>query len=643
MFSTDVFTRPTTKTAWKPSPHVLIRFAGKSYEELDRLKFRQTVPVLDEIIALRTWVKRQKDRLCDELLYAEIGKHSGKTRGQLVALKRNIFNERAVPIAERQVLRTIGNATLRYEVLRYYRQLLRLERRMKQGRDLFTQELAQKRRLLQESFRDADFQKGIQLATPSLFAGLQHYLEGDAAAVNGRDQRTEAGAFRYFARMTAKTSPFGRFGPLALAAVQPESEQLFSIRTSGKLAMRSETSLNLSVVADLATSLSRIPEFQAHLQARVNYTYYLDGDEIVFLRPKLEDDQPVYTSMNSVRRGKYLPIMRQVVEFLEANKQQLITLNDVIHLLTGGAATDSAAYQKAAAFVYRLVHAGLILTDFQLPSNTRDRLSYLREQVEALDVPQAAAIGAKLQQLQENCQRFAQATVTERVQIHEETQQIINELMQWWRPPAEARAERTDYFMEDAVFADVQMQLGAPFFAPLAEDLGPFLECIHARDQGGLSHLMLRDIFVSNFGVGGSCHNLMLFALEHMRIMMNTMADRELDNKELFPRSAASNERALAYMKAFGNDETPTARREIVLPHETLHALTEEFGGQLAAPLSSALNVQIAAESWEAYERGDYLVAFNYALPGFGHFFTRYCYLFDNDPNSAPLTENLRQ
>lgn len=644
MLSTNVFTQQTTTTTtWEPSPHVLVRLAGKSYEELDQLKFRQTTPVLEEIIALRAWVKRQKARLCDELLYAEIGRHTGKTRGQIVALKRNVFNERAVTIAERQVLREIGNPTLRYEVLRYYRQLLRLERRMGQGRALFTQELAEKRRLLQDSFRDPNFQKGVQLATPSLFAGLQHYLNRDPTAVNGRDQRTEAGAFRYFARMTAKTSPFGRFGPLALAGVQSESDQLFSMQISGQPDMHSETSLNLSVVADLATSLSRVPEFQTRLQVRVNYTYYLDGEDIVFLRPKVEDDQPVYTSMNSVRRGKYLPIMRQVVEFLEAHKNRVVTLNDVIQLLAGGGAVDSPAYQKATAFVHRLVHAGLLLTAFQLPSNARYRLSYLQQQIEAFGIPEAFAVAAKLQQLQENCQRFAQASVTERIQIQEETQQIINTLMQWWRPAAEARAERTDYFMEDAVFNGVQMQFGRSFFTPLAADLGPFLECIHARDQGGLSQAMLRDIFVNAFGRGGRCQNLMLFSLEHMRIMMNTLADRELDNKELFPRSAACNERALVYMQALGNDETPTAKREVSVPHEALQALTEEFGGQVTAPLSAALNLQIAAESWEAYERGDYLVAFNYALPGFGHFFTRYCYLFDDNPDGVMLTENLQQ
>lgn len=643
MLSTNVLPYQTAETIWTPSPHVLIRFAGKSYEELERLKFTQTTPILDEIIALRAWVNQQKAWLCDELLYAEIGKHTGKTRGQIVALKRNIFNGRPVTIAERRVLREIGNPALRYEVLRYYRQLMRLEQLMQQGRSVFAQELVAKRRLLQESFRDPNFQKGVQLATPSLFAGLQNYLDSDPANISNREQRVEAGALRYFTRMAAKTSPFGRFGPLALASVQPESEQLFSIRVSEEAGMHSETSLNLSVVADLATSLSHVPEFQACLPARINYTYYLDGEDIVFLRPKLEDDQPVYTSMNSVRRGKYLPIMRQVVEFLEAHKTDTVTLSDLIGFLAGGAGVGSPAFQKAVTFVHRLVDAGLILTAFQLPSNTRDRLSHLCRQVESLGVPRAVEIAALLRRLQENCQRFAPASVTERIQIQEETQHIVNDLLQWWRPAAASRAERTDYFMEDATFAGVQMQLGKPFFAPLTADLGPFLECVHARDQGGLSQTMLRDIFVDNFGVGGRCQNLMMFSLDHMRVMMNTLADRELDNKELFPRSAACNERALAYMKALGNNETPTKKREVHVSHEALQALTETFGGQLSAPLSSALNLQIAAESWQAYEQGDYLVAFNYALPGFGHFFTRYCYLFDDNPDGPPLTENLKQ
>ena len=81
---------------WQPSPYALLRFAGKPFEELDRLKFNQTVAYFDQLTQLRHWLDEQKTYICDGLLYKEIGRHTGKQRSQLVALKRSIFNERTI-------------------------------------------------------------------------------------------------------------------------------------------------------------------------------------------------------------------------------------------------------------------------------------------------------------------------------------------------------------------------------------------------------------------------------------------------------------------------------------------------------------------------------------------------------------------
>lgn len=637
--------RPSNTQAltWQPSPHVLLRFAGKSYEEVDRLKFSRTVPVLAEIVALQERLDRAKQELCDETLYQEIGRQTGPSRSQLVALRRTIFNERPTTIGGRQVLRTIDNPPLRRQALLYLRQFSRLTRLLRLGRRLFRAEIVEKRRLLQESLRDPDFQKGILLATPSLFSGLRNYLQAAPEAVRARERQVEAGAFRYFSRMAAKTSPFGRFGPLALASVAMDAHQAVQMQAPATMKMRSVTRFNLGVASNLAASLSRAPQLRDCLPPRVNYTYFVDGREIVFIRPKMEEDQPVYASLNTIRRGAYLPAIQRVVEFLEKHAGDYLTLNDLIAAIATPALADEAAYQATATFIARLVQAGLILSEFRLPSDSHDRLTYLQQEVLTLANGNGAGIAAGLQQLDEYARRFAVVPVSERQQWQAEMQRLSDELMQWWQPQASAKAERKDFVIEDAVVDGLQVQLGRSFFEPLITDLGLFLDCIHARDRGGLSYAMLQDIFGATYGEGGRCQNLMKFALEHMRIMINSLADKNLADTDAYPRSSAHNDRVLRYMAALGNDTTPTvAARETAVSPATLQELIAEFGGVPQTPLSSALNLQVAADSWEAYERGDFLVVFNYALPGFGHFFSRYCYLFDDDPDSPPLANQLQ-
>jgi hypothetical protein len=643
MLITGQIPKSKEEVTWQPSPHVLLRFAGKSYEEMDRLKFRRTAPLLAQIIALRAWLAEAKAELCDGILYDEIGRRTGKQRGLLVALRRAIFNDRATTIAGRRVLRQLGNSVLRRQALAYLRQHGRLNRLLDEGRRLFEAEMTEKRRLLQESFGDPNFQKGVLLASPSLFAGLQNYLRVPPERMRARERQVEAGAFRYFSRMSAKTSPFGRFGPLGLASVAMNASDAVRLQAPPTMQMRSVSHFNLGVVSNLATSLSRTPELRDRLAPRVNYTYYLDGSEIVFIRPKFEEDQPVYASLNTIRRGNYLPPMQRVVEFLEEEANGRLTLSELVTALAAPAQAGESAYEATKAFVARLVQAGLILSEFRLPSDSYDRLIHLQQEVLSLANGNGTAIAAALQQLHQSARRFATAPVNERQRLQAEMERLSRELMQWWRPQTGPKVERSDFVIEDAVVDGLQVQLGRPFFAPLLADIGLFLDCIHARDRGGLSYAMLQDIFGATYGEGGRCRNLMKFALDHMRITINSLADRNLADTTLFPRSSANNDRVLRYMAAMGNDTTPTlATREMVVAPETLRQLTLDFGGAPHSPLSSALNLQVAADSWEAYERGDFLVVFNYALPGFGHFFSRYCHLFDNDPGSPPLTAQLR-
>lgn len=621
--------------AWTPSPYALLRLAGKPYVEMERLKFSQTVRLFDEILVAQAWLEAQKSYLCDEALYAEIGRTTGKIRAQLVAFKRDLFNARPLSLTQRRLLRAHTPPTVRRAVIHYLWRWRAYRRLLQTARHTFQREYDDRRELLRASLRDPNFQKAMQIASPTLYSQLTHYIAADKEALNNRAlHKVEAGALRYFIRMTSKTSPFSRFGPVALASVDPAAPRALTWQAP-TMRMHSQVTFNLAVTATLARSLSLAPGIRPFLKPYLNGTYFVEGDTITFVRPMIVDNQEVYTSSNLLRRGPYTPSMRAVVMFLEAHQHANLDWLAVVEGVLTQGAPGLTTRSAVEAFLQKLVDAGLVLHQFRLPSNTLDRLADLQTQVAAIPTPQAQALAAQLAELVALGPQLARGSADERAAILECSQQLVQELTVWWQRAGQAR--RADYWIEDAFIPEMRLRLGPDFFEPFIDDASALIECLYARDQGGLNRMMLKDVLVNAYGVGGVCDNLLKFSTEYMRVVLQA----DFNDHVGYPRSAFVNRQALRYVQTLTALEDHR-QREVTIEPQLFHALTAEFGGPVVEPISVALNVQVAATDWAAVERGDFLAVLNYALPGFGHFYTRYCYLFEDRSGATPLAEQIR-
>ncbi|MDT5156881.1 MAG: hypothetical protein QOH51_1238 [Acidobacteriota bacterium] len=625
---------------WQPSPYILLRLAGKPFDELSRLKFTQTVGLFEHILAARESLAQQKAALL-ELLFVEIGRHAGETRGKLVTLKRNIFNERMPPSKERRWLKTEDGVGLRSETVGYFWKLRQLKRLLKQGRTVFEGELAEKRGLFQQSCADAEFQKAIQVASPALFANVNEYVRAKPTALRARERQTEVGLFQYFMRMTSKTSPFSRFGPVALGRADLDAEHAFSMLQHAPMT-RTTANLNLGAVTSVASSLAHVPGVQTRLYPRLNGTSYVDGNELVFARPRSVWDETVTFNQGIIRRVKYVPAVRGLIELLVRHEADSLTLGEFTSLyLSAVGATSDEQREKVEAFLNKLIGAGLIVNEFRLPSNTLDRLTLLRaEFARVAETAEAQAEAAKLEQLQVISREFQDAPAPRRQQILGETRQLLNDLVRWRPPIAAAQGELTNPYKEDTVVEGVRYVFGRPFFASVLEDISVFLDCIAARDQGGHSYAMLRDIFAHRYGEGGRCDNLLQLAAEY-KGLLGKLLRRADESKHADPLTERFNKTQLnmgRYAYALGNHPVSKYNpRESLISHETMRSLTESFGESPLSPrpFSMAMHVQLAAADERAIEQGEHLVVLNYSLPGFGHFFSRYCHLFPPDSEHA--------
>lgn len=615
--------------AWRPEPYVLLRLAGKPYRTIGDLALPRTVARIERLLELRAWLAANRDPACDAL-YEAIGAQSGPLRGRLVALKRALFNGRRPGRAERALLRQSAPSARR-PVLQYAWNLRRLERQTRAARTCFEAELTERRRALQSAFGDSEFQKAVQAVSPSLAAGLQRYMRADPADLRMRERKAETGGYHYLMRMAAKTSPFGRFGPVARATFDPDCPRALSLQARAPRLVAA-SSFNLNVAAALTASLGRAPELQPLLRLRVNQSYYVAGETIAFTRPKAVADQAVYTQLNTLCQGPCTPAMRAILSFIEARGDDLPTFAEVVAHLCA-LAPRPGMRERAEALLEKLIGAGLVLRDIRLPSNTLDRLGDLRGWLAARG---AADLAEQIGALDARARRFADAAPAERDQILADLRARSDALLRWHPPVARAQAERADLLVEDTALAGCTLRLGPAFFAPFLDDIGGWLECVARRDQGGLNAAWLRDIFTATYGEGGACANLLQFASVYRRELNGLLGGQggiHGGGAIAYPRGNQINAQMLRYLETLGTLAQQHADApECAVPPATLQALSDSFADLPEPWCSAAMHLQVAAESWEAVERGDYLVVLNYTLPGFGHFFTRYCYLFDQQP-----------
>jgi hypothetical protein len=635
---------------WRPSPYVLLRLAGKPFAEISRLKFERTVGLFAQILDAREALEREKEALL-ELLFEEIGRHSGEMRSKLVVVKRNLFNERLPSLKERRMLREGVDERLRPGVVGYFWRVRGLKRLLKRGREVFDAELAEKRDLFRQSCADPEFQKAIQIASPALYGSLSEYLRARPGALRARERQTELGLFQYFMRMTAKTSPFSRFGPVALGRTDLEGGEAFSARERDP-ATRTTVSLNLGALASVAASLSRAPGVRQRLRPSLNGTAYLDGDEMVFSRPRSTWDETVSFNQGIVRRIKYVPAVRGVVELLKQHERDGLTLDEFTTLYMSSVGVSGAeGREKVETFLNRLIDAGLIVDEIRVPSNSLERLPALREEfARVAETEEAREDLSKLDRLEAVSREFAAAEPGRRQQLLKETRELLAELVRRRPPIAAAQGELSNPYKEDTVVDGLGYTLGRPFFAAVLEEINLFLDCVAARDQGGHSYAMLRDMFVDRYGEGGSCDNLLQFAAEYRGLLSKLLRAAD-ESKHADPRTERFNrtQRNIGrYAYTLGNSPASgDDPHESRITPEAMRVLTNSFGASPLGPrpFSMAMHVQIAAADEEAIARGEHLVVLNYSLPGFGHFFSRYCNLFTHAEggDAPPLFEQIRE
>lgn len=610
---------------WSISPYALLRLAGKPFDEFDRLRLIQTISLIDQRDQIEEEIKYLSDTVCDTL-YQYIGnERSEDVRKQLVALKRDIFNQRKLNDVDLKNL-SAYLPDLEAPLQRYVQNLIKQVALSNQMEIEFESELAQLRSYLQESLRHEDFGRALLVAQPNLYSKLTNtYLHSAPDSIRKKARKVESQIFPYLSRMTTKTSPFSRLGPV----IPLELNGRQTSWSASSMAMESEIHFSQTVAYFIAQSLAKSPEIQPYLYPSVNPSIYDDGnDRLLFWRADQSNFDGILRHTEKQAGVKSQRLYKNLLTILAELQTGNVTYTDYIQHVIQSLSLGEDQVAKVRQHIQNLVNTGLIILQFQLTSNRFDRLHEIQSQLRAIPVPLAQSTANALAQIE---------TLIDNYQIDDyaelsKLQIKIDKLVKSHIDGAQSQ-HISSYIFEDAWIPDASLTLGEKFTADLLTDLSIYLESLLVRDgQHGGGYHIVRDIFEQQYGVGGVEDNLLAFAHHYERACRSGEAYRPTSRRMFgwLQRLNQYMEQLKLQGDAYSYEVTDILQAYIKANHQN-HT----------PPQSLSVIGQLVADSTEAIESGDFQFVIHSILPGYGHYYSRYVNLF-GDRQRKQLTHRIR-
>ncbi len=261
------------------SPVLAVRVAALPVAGLDRMRCTRTWRLVDELVNVSAWLRREGADLSDPLHDVIGGTAPGPARSGLVALRRAVFSGRRLSggAATADAL-----AALPADLTARVGAWTALRRRADELRAALPTALAEESRektaLLREAVSDAGFRHGLAQGSPVLAGRLDAWLAGPA---DRRPERQELLRLaRYLARATVKTSPYATFTLSGLGRWEADGP---APATGGEPAWHLVVELDRAVLRPLWAALTRHRRVRERARLRVNPTAADDGDRIWFL------------------------------------------------------------------------------------------------------------------------------------------------------------------------------------------------------------------------------------------------------------------------------------------------------------------------------------------------------------------------
>lgn len=578
-----------------------------------------------EVASLRTEVS---DRLAHVIGTID----ERQTRNQLIALRRDLFNERISRV--REIAGGLRGAAEPVE--RFIRTIECRNIKISELRSVACDAFMKARDHFKEAVAQPEFLKGLLLASPTLYHSVVRYSTIDTNHATSRAEQVERGVLRYFTRASMKATPFGRFCAVVPGYIGGDAGARQPIAIVGDpTARRGYVRLNKSLYAPLWHHLKRRPAVRRRLITELNPTVQTYEGGLSFLAGAGKNE--------SFQR---MPLNAALQYVVDTARSRRLEFGALVMALAHDPAVDASDTQ-AAAYLDALIDRGLLRLRSVVPELEPEWDRPLREFLSGTADQQACRAAALLTQLRGIATVFANAAVEERAAYSAEAAELVRCCFNDMGIPVEM--DRGAPLFEDMT-ANAAIQL-APTTG-LKEALGDLAEYIDLTTR--IAHrrfdqATMRVFFDRAFGDRRSVPVLEFYETyyrSHYREFRDRIVEGSIGGRERFNPFGISvlDELSVAFARLtkLVQDRWAAApdAEEIILWRSDLEAVIGPISHGADDCHSAAVFVQVARPSGARTQTKLVMSSGQWTM-GYGKFYSRFMHLFPEEFRDGVVSDNV--
>ncbi|WP_107440038.1 lantibiotic dehydratase [Streptomyces sp. 142MFCol3.1] len=649
-------TTPAQDTALAGEPvglhsRFMLRVAGLPADTVLALRAPETADWAVRTAAEEDRLVELGARLSDPLSEAVGGTEDAGLRRRLLALRRQVFNNRlpADPDAARALAADLGGGT-GTDLAAWLDARVRWERLRREGDTVLAAGLARTRAALRELALDDRLRRGLLLASPTLEERLEAFAADPAPVPGKRARKMERSLLSYLYRTACKTSPFSTLTGVALGGFDTGAAN-GAASTRIRDDWTGHPRLNVVVLTRLAELVAADPRRRADLPVTLASGWKLDEDRVRYVQRAVtagDDSAPIsfdaaQDRLLFLRRQGALDGMLALLR----GQDRTLRHGDLARWL---ATTTGADDEEAERYLSALRDLGMLqLPDLDTGVHSGDPLAAFQRSLRALRRPWADALAARLDGPADALARYPHADLPTRRALLAGLRTDLLALQ------AELGAEHPT-LPQTLLYEDVSAgttTAGLTEWTTLAA--GPLRSIgriLPAFDVALPQRLTLKGFFLARFGRGGHCADVLRLVHDFHEDIFRQYVQFTATKDDFLPDGShapeenwlgmpeiAAVDRARAALTARVRADwsvLPPGADEFVLDDATVDEVADALAG--AAPVFQPQShfLQLARRD------GDPLVVLNNSFGGLCFPFTRFTHCFDGE-DGTDLTTSLRE
>lgn len=616
-----------------------MRIAGDKFQLLGNGHADIIREHLNKLAVIEKEFTTQKENCVNELFTAIKNETNTKERGVLLSLKRyianlNLHNEpssNSSHSSSDEKLKRIQELQETYSAIRIPLVELFLELE-NLGRINFANYVD----------NNETFKKGLLLSSLTLYENLPLYIKKIKSSKFSNDEQIENGLLRYFTRMTAKATPFSTFCAIIPGTFDKiETNGPSNIFSAKPVVNKSEITLNKDIYGNIFEYLCKDEELRKCLLVELNPTVEASDKNFKFLTAIEQKEVFQRLQINEV--------LNLIVEKLSQKDFLRIELNKLIDTILNIEEID-ATLEEVVQYLDRLIEIGFIRLTAGIASQDAYWHIPLREYLERINHVKSNKIVDLLSKLDSSIISYQICSSAERKQILTTTISEINACFTELEIKELKRANLP--FYEDAT-SNVEASIPYSAVKHIEEIFREFVLITRKFAYPRSEKANMRHFFEQHYDISKSVPLLQFYEdyyrehfKEHLTKQQKIQAgvkDEELKKYDLSnPFKQDIVKKLLSFSQSFS--KLISDKWKLNINAEEINISLEELEGISDKEISSpdeAYSVSIfATPIFENNKLKTLVIPDGKYLMGFGKYFSRFLYLFDEHYKNDSLLNN---